>query len=70
MTSGFLCLLPPPLAASVPTGLLAGTSSAGGTEQVSWYSPGPSGVEEGTGAPRVGGTLQPQRLLWLDWAVL
>ena len=54
VTSGFLCLLPPPPAASVPTGLLAVTSSAGGTEQVSWCSLGSSGVEEGMRAPRAG----------------
>lgn len=43
MTSGSLCLLPPPRAASVPTGLLAATSSEGGTEQVSQYLPDPTG---------------------------
>lgn len=47
MTSGSLCLLPPPLAAFVPTGLLAATSSEGGTEQVSQYLLGSCGVEEG-----------------------
>lgn len=68
LTSGFLCLLPSPLAASVPTGLLAATSSAGGTEQVSWYSPGSSGVEEGMRAPGLGGT--PQHRCLCAWASL
>lgn len=68
MTSGFLCLLPPPLVASVSTGLLAAISSAGGTEQVSSYLPGSYGLEEGMRGPGLGGTLRP-RWLWA-WASL